>query len=98
MKEDSNIDDKNIIKTIDEISISLSIKMLKTSIFDKRMQGIKTLTEFISENEFKEETMKTLIDLIQKNEIIKEIFGPNYHSQIISKSDKILSLLLKIIK
>ena len=95
MKEDSNIDDKNIIKTIDEISISLSIKMLKTSIFDKRMQGIKTLTEFISENEFKEETMKTLIDLIQKNEIIKEIFGPNYHSQIISKSDKILSLLLK---
>ena len=95
MKEDPNLADKNIIKTMDEISISLSIKMLKTSIFDKRMQGIKTLTEFIAENESKEETMKTLIDLIQKNEIIKEIFGPNYHSQIISKSDKILSLLLK---
>ena len=87
--------DKNIIKTIDEISISLAIKMLKTSIFDKRMQGIKSLTEFINDNELKEETMQILINLIQQNEIIKEIFGANYHSQIISKSDKILSLLLK---
>ena len=39
--------------------------------------------------------MKKLVELIQKNEIIKEIFGANYHSQIISKSNKILQLLLK---
>ena len=86
---------KNISNTIDEISLRLSIKMLKTSIFDKRMQGIKSLNEFISDKEKKEESMNTLINLIQKNEIIKEIFGSNYHSQIISKSNKILSLLLK---
>ena len=85
----------NILSSINEISISLSIKLLKTSIFDKRMQGIKSLDEFIELNKNNEETMKILINLIQKNDIIKEIFGPNYHSQIISKSDQILSLLLK---
>ena len=97
--DDDNVKDeekkKNMSNTIDEISLRLSIKMLKTSIFDKRMQGIKSLNEFITENEQKEESMHILINLIQQNEILKEIFGPNYHSQIISKSDKILSLLLK---
>ena len=48
-KEDEN--KKSMSKTIEEISLRLSIKMLKTSIFDKRMQGIKSLTEFITENE-----------------------------------------------
>ena len=97
--DDDNVKDeekkKNMSNTIDEISLRLSIKMLKTSIFDKRMQGIKSLNEFITENEQKEESMHILINLIQQNEILKEIFGPNYHSQIISKSNKILSLLLK---
>ena len=97
-EENNSIEEENkksMSKTIEEICLRLSIKMLKTSIFDKRMQGIKALTEFITENEKNEDSIHTLINLIQKNEIIKEIFGPNYHSQIISKSDKILSLLLK---
>ena len=95
LSDNINEKEKNMNKTIEEISIRLSIKMLKTSIFDKRIQGIKSLNEFIQENESNEESMHSLIDIIKKNEIIKEIFGANYHSQIISKSDKILSLLLK---
>ena len=80
---------------IDEITISLSLKMIKASIFDKRIQGIKSLSDYIDENNKNENSMKILINLIQKNEIIKEIFGANYHSQIISKSNKILQILLK---
>ena len=100
LKDTLKLDDNDQIKKEltsleDEIIISFSIKMIKTSIFDKRIQGIKKLNEFIQENITKENTMKIIIDLIQKNEIIKEIFGANYHSQIISKSDKILSLLLR---
>ena len=86
---------KDNISIVDEVTINLSIKMLKTSIFDKRIQGIKALNEYINENNEKKNLMKIVIDIIQKNEIIKEIFGANYHSQIISKSDKILLLLLK---
>ena len=83
------------ISILDEITISLSIKMIKTSIFDKRIQGIKALSDYIDENDKNENSMKKLVELIQKKEIIKEIFGANYHSQIISKSNKILQLLLK---
>ena len=35
-----------------------------------------------------------IIELIKKNELIQEIFGPNYHSQIINKSKEIVKLLL----
>ena len=92
---ENNEKEVDAIAMIEEITISLSIKMIKTSIFDKRIQGIKALNDYINENNKNEKLMKVLIELIQKNEIIKEIFGANYHSQIISKSDKILSLLLK---
>ena len=95
LKLDENNDENDKISTLDEIRINLSIKMLKTSIFDKRIQGLKALSEYISENGNKVNSMKILIDLIHQKEIIKEIFGANYHSQIISKSNKILALLLK---
>ena len=86
---------KDTLSVIDEITINLSIRMVKTSIFDKRIQGIKALNDYIEENSKKENAMKIVVDLVRKNEIIKEIFGANYHSQIISKSNKILALLLK---
>ena len=35
-----------------------------------------------------------IIELIKKNELIQEIFGANYHSQIINKSKEIVKLLL----
>ena len=97
MNNENSENKNNMSNTMDEISIRLSLKMLKTSIFDKRMQGIKLLNEFITDNisKQKEDSINILIDLLQKNEIINEIFGPNYHSQIISKTDKILELLLK---
>ena len=38
--------------------------------------------------------ISVFIELILKNEIVKEIFGPNYHSQIITKSKEIIELLL----
>ena len=94
-KSDKKETKKDTLSVIDEITINLSIKMIKTSIFDKRIQGIKALNDYIEENHKKESAMKIVVDLIQKNEIIKEIFGANYHSQIISKSNKILALLLQ---
>ena len=86
---------KNIQKTnIDEMNLELSIKMIKSSIFDKKIQGLKGIGEFINKCP-NEEKKKNLINLIIKNDLIKELFGPNYHTQILSKSDKILKLLLK---
>ena len=79
---------------MDEINLVLSFKMIKSSIFDKKIQGLKTIGEFIK-NYSNEEDKKNIINLIKKNDIIKELFGNNYHTQIISKSNDILEFMLK---
>ena len=78
----------------DEITLTLSIKTIKTSIFDRRLQGIKALNDYIEKNKNNKEALHKIIDLIKKNDIIKEIFGANYHSQIISRATEVIQLLL----
>ena len=77
-----------------EININLAFKMIKSSIFNKKMQGLKNICEFIK-NISEEEQKKNIINLIKKYDIIKEIFGSNYHTQIISKFNDIFELMLK---
>ena len=89
-----NGDKKEMIDLHDVITLTLSMKTIKTSIFDRRLQGIKALNEFIDKNQSKKDISKKIVELIKKNEIISEIFGANYHSQIISKSNEIIKLLL----
>ena len=78
----------------DEVTISFSIKTIKTNIFDRRLQGIKALNEYIERNQKNKKDMDIIIDLLKKNDIITEIFGANYHSQIIGRSKEIVKLLL----
>ena len=77
-----------------EVTLSLSLKEIKTSTFNLRLNGIKDLDEFIEKNKNNKEMRTKLIELIKKNELIQEIFGANYHSQIINKSKEIVKLLL----
>ena len=96
--EDEDIEASNkevSLDLYDEITLTLAMRTIKTSIFDRRLQGIKALNEFIEKNEKKEEILKKLIELIKNNNIISEIFGANYHSQIISRANEIIKLLLK---
>ena len=87
--------DKNKQKEyMDDIYFTLAFKMIKSSIFDKKIQGLKTLAEYIK-NSNDENEKKSIIALIKKNEIIKELFGTNYHTQIISKSNDIIELMIK---
>ena len=74
-----------IIKNYFQLLMKL-ILIYQISIFDKRIQGIKALNDYIDENIKNQNLMKMVIYLIQKNEIIKS-------NNI--KSNKILSLLLK---
>ena len=86
--------DKDFSDIYDEMTLALSIKTIKTSIFDRRLQGIKALNEYIEKNKDNEQACEKIIKLLKKNEIIQEIFGANYHSQIINKSTDIVKLLL----
>ena len=86
--------DQSTAEMINELTISISLKMIKTSIFDKRLQGVKTLNDYIKSNRNNEIVLTKIIKQIKENEIINEIFGPNSHSQIISKVNDIIELLL----
>ena len=90
----SQNNEKELSDLIDEITLTLSMKTIKTSIFDKRLQGIKALNDYIEKNKKNKDSCKNIILLLKKNNIIQEIFGANYHSQIINKSTEIVKLLL----
>ena len=92
-KGETDENKKNSINSYDEVAIALSLKTIKTSIFDRRLQGIKTLNEFIDKNQENKDVLKRLIVLIKENKILSEIFGANYHSQLISRSNEIVKLL-----
>ena len=77
-----------------EITLTLSLKEIKTSTFNLRLNGIKDLDDFIEKNKNNKKMREKIIELIKKNELIQEIFGANYHSQIINKSKEIVKLLL----
>ena len=78
----------------DEMTLTLAMKTIKTSIFDRRLQGIKALNDYIEKNSKNKESCIKLVNLIKKNDIIQEIFGANYHSQLINKSTEIVKLLM----
>lgn len=84
-----NINNENIEE---QILLNFSFKLIKTTLFDKRLEGIKDLSNYLNSISSNEAAEKRAIDLIKSNNIIKEIFGPNYHSQIISKSDGIVRI------
>ena len=68
------------------------MKEIKTSSFNLRINGIKNLNEILEKNKNNNKIIEKIISSIKENSIIQDIFGPNYHSQIISKSKEILKL------
>jgi hypothetical protein len=47
----ANNDKKELMSVYDEINLLFSMKLIKTTIFVRRLQGIKTLNEFIEKNQ-----------------------------------------------
>ena len=79
----------------EEISLLVIFTMIKTTVFDKRLQGVKDLNDRIIKAQNDEIILKRIAELIKQHKLVNEIFGPNYHTQIISKSKDIVKLLLK---
>ena len=91
INNDLNKDNKYLIETF---ALNFAIKMLKTNFLDKRTTAIKSISDFIKLYKNNEEFKKVLIDLIKKNNIIYEIYGPNSHVQLVSKSKELIEFLL----
>ena len=77
-----------------EITLNLSLKEIKSGSFNQRLNGIKYLDNTIEKSKRNKNTIKKIIELLKRNNLIKELFGPNYHCPIINESKEIIKLLL----
>ena len=80
---------------IDEFTLKIGMKMINSSIFDKRLQGVKLLSDYLQTSKDNDEVVNAVLNLMKQNGIIKEIFGVNSHSQIIAKSHDIIAIMLE---
>jgi len=90
-----NNSNNKIIDIEELLNLKLAFKMIKTSTFEKRLNGIKSLNNIINKYQNNENALANISREIKESKIIEEIFGANYHSQIISKSTEPVKLLLK---
>ena len=93
LQNDNNFEENKIEKE-EDIILNIAIKKIKTTFFDKRLQGIKYLNEYINKNINNINKLLKICELLKNNNIIEEIFGPNYHSQMIYKSFEIVKILI----
>ena len=95
LKEIFKSNAQNQINIDEKIDLHIAFKKLKTSIFDKRLQGIKYLNEFFKKNEKNEDKLSYVCELIKESGVVLSIYGSGYHSEILSKSNIIVKHLLK---
>ncbi|MCQ2815956.1 MAG: hypothetical protein MJ252_01700 [archaeon] len=87
-----NSDEDN--DTFEKFQIAFSMKMLKTDFLEKRNAAMKGIIDLIKGTHYEKEKQIELLKLIKENKIINEIFGPNSHVQLISKSKELIEILL----
>ena len=85
----------NSFNIIDEFTMKIIIKMINSSIFDKRLHGVKLLNDYLKSNKDNDIIVTNILQLMKHNNIIQEIFGVNSHSQIIAKSTDIIAVILE---
>lgn len=82
------------ISVIETFTISFSLKMLKSSLLDKRISAIKSIVDIIQNARDDKGKIANLLKLIEENNIFNEIFGPNSHIQLINRSKSLLEIML----
>ncbi|MCQ2816905.1 MAG: hypothetical protein MJ252_06545, partial [archaeon] len=79
----------------EKFQIAFSMKLLKTDFLEKRNSAIKGIIDLIRSSHFEKEKQKEILNLIKNNKVIYEIFGPNSHVQLISKSKELIQILIE---
>ena len=76
-------------KIIEEFSISSSLKMIKTTFLEKRIQAVKTLVDVIKFSKTDKEKRSENLKLIEDNQVFRKIYGPNLHIKLINKKKEL---------
>ena len=82
-------------EVIENFGLSFSLKMLKTSLLDKRISAVKTIVDMIKSAKNQTEKSLKVLKIIEDHKIFYEIYGPNSHIQLINKSKDLLEIMLQ---
>lgn len=93
----SHIDSKNnhFLHELEDFSITCSIKFLKSTSLDKRIQAIKTLVDIIKTSKADKDKSIRVLKIIEEHKVFNEIFGANSHIQLINKSQELLEIMIQ---
>lgn len=80
---------------IEKFTITIALKMLKTTFLDKRISAVKSIIDTIRSEKSNPGKSDNLLKLIEENQIFYEIYGPNSHIQLINKSKELLEIMLE---
>jgi len=82
-------------EVVENFGLSFSLKMLKTSLLDKRISAVKTIVDLIKSSKNEAEKSSKILKIIEEHKIFYEIYGPNSHIQLINKSKDLLEIMLQ---
>ena len=82
-------------EVVENFGLSFSLKMLKTSLLDKRISAVKTIVDLIKSAKNEPDKCAKLLKIIEEHKIFYEIYGPNSHIQLINKSKDLLEIMLQ---
>ena len=85
-------------KTLERLNLNIALMCLKSNFLERRIHGIKSLTESLKALKYSRGgkiTAEFMIEWIDENKIMEIIFDhKNYHVQIIQRSKEILKFLI----
>ena len=79
----------------EQFEMNFDMKMIKTTSLEKRNAALKRIVDLIRFSHYDKEKQRKILDAIKANKVIYEIFGPNSHVQLISKSKELIHVLLE---
>ncbi len=82
-------------EVVENFGLSFSLKMLKTSLLDKRISAVKTIVDLIKSSKNEPEKSAKILKMIEDHKIFYEIYGSNSHIQLINKSKDLLEIMLE---
>lgn len=85
----------NDLNIRDEINLNIILKSIGGTIFNKRLKGVRDLNKYLNKIDKNKQVQLKVADLLLSRNIINELFGSNYHSQLLKESGEILKILLK---
>ena len=95
LKRIYTIPEKNDI--INQFQLELALVCFRSSFLNRRIQGLKVIQEQIKAVRFNHANKNVgqayLLDFLTKNNLVQDIFGPQSHNQLVTRTSDLIKFL-----